>query len=138
MWIHVDLPGLPDGMTVTIGPLVGMPDDRESWIANALRAHLPASTRVKRIATSEVTHGAGWPVTVVAIGVLDEGGRETERRIAFVFELEVFGAIVMAHVASRAIVALEARTGRALLEALLDAPIRLHGDEVVAIAELDA
>jgi hypothetical protein len=137
MWIRPQLPSLPDGISVTIGPLVGLPDDREGWIANALLDGLSPEIRVQRLATSEVTHASGWPVTVVAIAALDRE-REVERRIAIMFRLEVVGALVMVRVAPAAIGALEASLGRSLLEALLAAPVRMHDTEVVAIAELDA
>jgi hypothetical protein len=136
VWIQPALPPLPDGIAVAIGPLVGLPDDRESWIANALREGVASHLTLKRIAASEVAHDSGWPVTVVAISILD-GAREIERRIAIMFRLEVLGGLVIARVAAPAIVELEATVGRALLTALLAAPIRMHGSEVVAIAELD-
>lgn len=137
MWIQPALPALPDGIAVTIGPLVGLPDDRESWIASALREGVPRGLTLERIAASEVTHDRGWPVTVIAISILD-GAREIERRIAIMFRLEVLGGLVVVRVAAPAIAALEATVGRALLAALLAAPIRMHGSEVVAVAELDA
>lgn len=128
---------MPDGIDVTIGPLVDLPDDREGWIATALLDGIAPALTTKRIAAQDVVHDHGWPVTVVAIAVLD-GTREIERRIAFVFRIEVFGALVIARVAPHAIASLEASAGRELLAALLAAPIRMHGSEVVAIAELDA
>ncbi len=124
-------------MVATTGPLVPLPDDREGWIASALLAGLSPSVTPKQIATSVVTHASGWPVTVVVIAVLDRD-HEIERRIAMMFQLEVFGALVTMRVASHAIPLLEASVGRTVLESLLDAPIRMHGLEVVAIAELDA
>ena len=136
MWIRADLPPLPDGIDVAIGPLVDLPDDREAWIASALLDGIAPPLTVKRIAASDVAHQSGWPVTVVAISVLDDT-REIERRIVFVVRLEVLGALVIARIAPHAIAALEATVGRALLTALLAAPIRMHGSEVVAIAELD-
>lgn len=123
-------------MSVTIGPLVGMPDDREGWIAEVLREGVPSTFTLKRIAASDQTHAAGWPVTVVAVAVLN-AGIEVERRIAIVFQLEVLGAIVLVLVAAHLITALETSLGRAVLVSLLDAPVRMHHDEVVALAELD-
>jgi hypothetical protein len=137
VWIRPALPPLPDGIEVTIGPLVGPPDDREQWIAEALRDRMPANTTLRQIEISEIAHESGWPVTIIPISILD-GDREVERRIVFLFRLVVLGGLVRVRVAAAAIPVLEESVGSAIARALLLAPIRMHGSEVVAIAELDA
>lgn len=136
MWIRLEVPPLTAGVSVDIGPLMDLPDDRDAWIANVLLAERPADSSVRRIATQELAHVDAWPLTVIVAAVVDASGHELERRVVFMFRLEVRGGLVIARIAPSAIAAWEGGIGRALVERLLAAPIRLHGDEVVALAEL--
>lgn len=132
----VELPVLPDGVFVEVGPLVDLPDDRDAWIAAALAEPRLIGATIRRTETFAFVHDAGWPITRLAVEVTDAAGRELEHRVVWFFELLVRGALVRARIAPAARGRWDASLAAAVLASLRSASIRLHGREPVAISEL--
>jgi len=135
VWLTVELPAVPDGIVVEIGSLGPLPDDRDAWVAAALALPRPQDGTVRRIETGVRTHAVGWPVTIVTANVADADGVEVERRVVLLFELLVLGALVRCRIAPQGHAHWDAGFGETIIEAMLVAPIRLRGDEPVAVAE---